>query len=130
MQSTKVQLEFDKCHMVLNLPVYLDDATSIRQLKKMFTLIHRYKYQNEQAISDLESYMKQHLEDLEADWSEKSRIYQREYQHHAYILSPKIAAEMKRNNKRRENACRACKKRYERFQKIIGYWDEIKSKYA
>lgn len=115
--------------MILNLPVYLDDTTSIRQLKKMFTLIHRYKYQNEQAISDLENYMKQHLKDLKADWSEKSIIYQREYQHHAYISSPKIAAEMKRNNKRRENACWACKKKYERFQKIIEYWDEIKNKY-
>lgn len=130
MESTKVQLEFGKCHMILNLPVYLDDTTSIRQLKKMFTLIHRYKYQNEQAISDLENYMKHHLKDLKADWSEKSIIYQREYQHHAYISSPKIAAEMKRNNKRRENACWACKKRYERFQKIIGYWNEIKNKYA
>lgn len=129
MESTKVQLEFGKCHVILNLPVYLDDTTSIRQLKKMFTLIHRYKYQNEQAISDLENYMKQHLKGLKADWSEKSIIYQREYQDHQFVLSPKIAAEMKRNNKRRENACWACKKKYERFQTVIRHWDEIKNKY-
>lgn len=117
MESTKVQLEFDRCHMILNLPNYLDDM-GIRQIKKMFTLVHRYKYQNEQAMLDLEDYMKRHLKDLKADWSEKSIIYQREYQE-----------EMKRNNKRRENACWACKKKYERLQKIIGYWDEIKNKY-
>lgn len=126
MESTKVQLEFGKCHMILNLPNYLDDM-GIRQIKKMFTLVHWYKYQNEQAMSDLEDYMKRHLKDLKADWSEKSLIYQREYQDHQFVLSPKIAAEM--NNKRRENACWACKKKYERFQKIIEYWDEIKNKY-
>lgn len=129
MELTKVQLEFDKCRMTLTLPVYLEIA-GIRQIKKMFTLIHRYKYQNEQAISDLENCMKQHLDLLNADWREKSIIYQREYQNHKYVSSPKLAAEMKRNNKRRENACWACKKKYERFQKIIGYWNEIKSKYA
>lgn len=129
MELTKVQLEFDKCHVILNLPVYLEEA-GIRQLKKMFTLICRYKYQNEQEISNLENYMKQHLDLLNADWREKSIIYQREYQNHKYVSSPKLAAEMKRNNKRRENACWACKKKYERFQKIIGYWNEIKNKYA
>lgn len=128
MESTKVQLEFDRCRMILNLPNYLDDM-GIRQIKKMFTLVHRYKYQNERVMPDLEDYMKQHLKDLKAEWSEKSLIYQREYQDHQFVLSPKIAAEMKRNNKRRENACWACKKKYERFQKIIGYWDEIKNKY-
>lgn len=49
MESTKVQLEFDRCRMILNLPNYLDDM-GIRQIKKMFMLVHRYKYQNEQAI--------------------------------------------------------------------------------
>ena len=128
MESTKVQLEFDRCHMILNLPNYLD-GMGIRQIKRVFVLIHRYKYQNEQAMSDLEDYMKRHLEDLKADWSEKSIIYQREYQDHQFVLSPKIAAEMKRNNKRRENACWACKKKYERFQTVIRHWDEIKNKY-
>lgn len=128
MESTKVRLEFDRCRMILNLPNYLDDM-GIRQIKKMFMMVHRYKYQNEQAMSDLEDYMKRHLKDLKADWSEKSIIYQREYQAHQFVLSPKIAAEMKRNNKRRENSCWACKKKYERFQKIIEYWNEIKNKY-
>lgn len=96
MESTKVQLEFDRCHMILNLPNYLDDM-GIRQIKKMFTLVHRYKYQNEQAMSDLEDYMKRHLKDLKADWSEKSIIYQREYQNHQFVLSPQNSS---RNEKK------------------------------
>jgi hypothetical protein len=82
--------------MILNLPNYLDDM-GIRQIKKMFTLVHRYKYQNEQAMSDLEDYMKRHLKDLKADWSEKSIIYQREYQNHQFVLSPQNSS---RNEKK------------------------------
>lgn len=74
MEQKQLRVEADKCHMILNIPVYLTDA-AIPQLRKMFTLICRHSYQNEQTIQAITAGMPEILEHLKADWAAKSRIF-------------------------------------------------------
>ena len=130
MEQKQLKVEADKCHIILNIPVYLTDAT-IPQLRKMFALICRYGYQNEQTIQAINSSMSEILEHLKADWANKSRIFQTEYKYLTYDYSKtrKQAAAIRANNKSLMADVKSAKKTYERFQKIIALWNETKNKY-
>ena len=128
MERKQLRVEADKCHIVLNIPVYLTDAT-IPQLRKMFALICRYSYQNEQTIQAIDASMPEILGHLEADWAAKSRIFQTEYKDPTFSRTKKQAAAIRANNKSLMADVKSAKKTYERFQKIIAIWDETKIKY-
>lgn len=128
MEQKQLRVEADKCHIVLNIPVYLTDAT-IPQLRKMFVLICRYSYQNEQTIQAITTSMPEILEHLKADWTNKSRIFQTEYKDPTFNRTKKQAAAIRIRNKSLMADVKSAKKTYERFQKIIAIWDETKIKY-
>lgn len=130
MEQKQLRVEADKCHIVLNIPVYLTDAT-IPQLRKMFVLICRYSYQNEQTIRAIDASTSEILEHLKADWANKSRIFQTEYKDltYDYNKTRKQAAAIRANNKSLMADFTSAKKTYERFQKIIALWNETKNKY-
>lgn len=128
MEQKQLRVEADKCHMILNIPVYLTDAT-IPQLRKMFTLICRHSYQNEQTIQAVNESMMEILAHLKADWAAKSRIFQTEYKDPTFNRTKKQAAAIRANNKSLMADVKSAKKTYERFQKIIGIWNETKIKY-
>lgn len=128
MEQKQLRVEADKCHMVLNIPVYLTDAT-IPQLRKMFALICRHSYQNEQTIQAITAGMPEILEHLKADWAAKSRIFQTEYKDPTFSRTKKRAAAIRANNKLLMAEVKSAKKTYERFQKIIAIWNETKIKY-
>ena len=128
MDRKQLRVEADKCHIVLNIPVYLTDAT-IPQLRKMFALICCYSYQNEQTIQALDASMPEILEHLKADWAAKSRIFQTEYKDPTFSRTKKQAATIRANNKSLMADVKSAKKTYERFQKITAIWNETKIKY-
>lgn len=130
MERKQLRVEADKCHIVLNIPVCLTDAT-IPQLRKMFALICCYSYQNEQTIQAIDASMPEILGHLKADWANKSRIFQTEYKDltYDYNKTRKQAAAIRANNKSLMADVKSAKKTYERFQKIIAIWDETKIKY-
>lgn len=128
MEQKQLRVEADKCHMILNIPVYLTDAT-IPQLRKMFALICRYSYQNEQTLQEVNESMVEILAHLKADWAAKSRIFQTEYKDPTFSRTKKQAAAIRANNKSLMADVKSAKKTYERFQKIIAIWDETKIKY-
>ena len=128
MERKQLRVEADKCHIVLNIPVYLTDAT-IPQLRKMFALICRYSYQNEQTIQAIDASMPEILGHLKADWAAKSRIFQTEYKDPTFSRTKKQAAAIRANNKSLMADVKSAKNTYERFQKIIAIWDETKIKY-
>ena len=128
MEQKQLRVEADKCHMILNIPVYLTDAT-IPRLRKMFALICRYSYQNEQTIQAITAGMPEILEHLKADWAAKSRIFQTEYKDPTFSRTKKQAAAIRANNKLLIADVKSAKKTYERFQKIIEIWNETKIKY-
>ena len=128
MEQKQLRVEADKCHMILNIPVYLTDAT-IPQLRKMFTLICRHSYQNEQTIQAVNESMVEILAHLKADWAAKSRIFQTEYKDPTFSRTKKQAATIRANNKSLMADVKSAKKTYERFQKIVGIWNETKIKY-
>ena len=128
MEQKQLRVEADKCHMILNIPVYLTDAT-IPQLRKMFALICRHSYQNEQTIQAVNESMVEVLAHLKADWAAKSRIFQTEYKDPTFSRTNKQAAAIRANNKSLMADVKSAKKTYERFQKIIAIWDETKIKY-
>ena len=128
MEQKQLRVEADKCHMILNIPVYLTDAT-IPQLRKMFALICRYSYQNEQTIQEVNESIVEILAHLKADWAAKSRIFQTEYKDPTFSRTKKQAAAIRANNKSLMADVKSAKKTYERFQKIIAIWDETKIKY-
>lgn len=128
MEQKQLRVEANKCHMILNVPVYLTDAT-IPQLRKMFALICRYSYQNEQTIQAIDASMPEILGHLKTDWANKSRIFQTEYKDPTYNKTRKQAAAIRANNKSLMADVKSAKKTYERFQKIIALWNETKNKY-
>lgn len=128
MEQKQLRVEADKCHMILNIPVYLTDAT-IPQLRKMFTLICRHSYQNEQTIQAVNESMMEILAHLKADWAAKSRIFQTKYKDPTFSRTKKQAAAIRANNKLLIADVKSAKKTYERFQKIIEIWNETKIKY-
>ena len=128
MEQKQLRVEADKCHMILNIPVYLTDAT-IPQLRKMFALICRHSYQNEQTIQAITAGMPEILEHLKADWAAKSRIFQTEYKDPTFSRTKKQAATIRANNKSLMADVKSAKKTYERFQKITAIWNETKIKY-
>lgn len=128
MEQKQLRVEADKCHMILNIPVYLTDAT-IPQLRKMFTLICRHSYQNEQTIQAVNESMVEILAHLKADWAAKSRIFQTEYKDPTFSRTKKQDAAIRANNKSLMADVKSAKKTYERFQKIVGIWNETKIKY-
>lgn len=128
MEQKQLRVEADKCHMILNIPVYLTDAT-IPQLRKMFALICRHSYQNEQTIQAITAGMPEILEHLKVDWAAKSRIFQTEYKDPTFSRTKKQAAAIRANNKLLIADVKSAKKTYERFQKIIEIWNETKIKY-
>ena len=128
MKQKQLRVEAGKCHIILNIPVYLTDAT-IPQLRKMFALICRHSYQNEQTLQEVNESMVEILAHLKADWAAKSRIFQTEYKDPTFSRTKKQAAAIRANNKSLMADVKSAKKTYERFQKIIAIWDETKIKY-
>lgn len=129
MDRSEIKIEAGKCHILLSIPAYFDECT-IPKMKRMFVLIHRYNYQNEQAIKDLESCMKSYSDELNAIWGVESKAYQRNYRDPRDARTKELAYPIKNNNEKLLNKVKRAKRQYDRFQKIIGYWNDIKVKYS
>lgn len=129
MEPKQLRVEADKCHIMLNVPIYLTEAT-IPMLRKMFALICRYSYQNEQTIQDMEPCLSDILEDYKKIWANESLRFQEEYRDPKFHSKTREeAAAIRLRNDRLMKAAKLAKKDYERFQRIIDIWNETKTKY-
>ena len=116
----------ERCTMQINTDAFFTTASLARQ-KKLLGYVFQEPWRNEKTIDTLSTYLPQKQAEAKEAWAEASRAYQNGYrlpQNHP----GQNARYIERENKHLMAEVKRCKTKYERWGKIIAYFEALKAK--
>lgn len=122
--DTLISMQADTFHA----DIYMDRLIDlpVTNTRKLFKLMHRWDFDNQQAIDRLTNYLEQAIQESEDAWKLASREFTDGWRK---VSNPKsrhpAVVETLKNNSRLTRQLKAAKARHERWAKIQSIWAEI-----
>lgn len=131
MDNTVIKFDMDCCHIELNCPYFLQHMT-LAKLKKVFELMCKQSWRNEQAIDTTQQYIELCIAEAKAQWHEASSKYQNGYvdTKFRYGLTKPQKQSIEKENKRLLDTVKRTKTAYERMVKIQDLFNAVKQKFS
>lgn len=127
--NSQITVLVERCTMQINLDPFFTQATLAKQ-KKLLGYVFQEPWRNEETIRTLDAYLPQKQAQAKDAWENASKRYQNEYTgtQFRYDLTANQKRTIEAANRKMLNEVKRCKTKYERWGKIIAYYEMLKTK--
>ena len=127
--NSQITVLVERCTMQISLDLFFTQATLAKQ-KKLLGYVFQEPWRNEETIRTLDAYLPQKQEQAKDAWENASKRYQNEYTgtQFRYDLTANQKQTIEAANRKMLNEVKRCKAKYERWGKIIAYYEMLKTK--
>ena len=127
--NSQITVLVERCTMQINIDPFFTQATLAKQ-KKLLGYVFQEPWRNEETIRTLDAYLPQKQEQAKDAWENASKRYQNEYTctQFRYYLTANQKRTIEAANRKMLNEVKRCKAKYERWGKIIAYYETLKTK--
>ena len=127
--NNQITVLVERCTMQINIDPFFTQATLAKQ-KKLLGYVFQEPWRNEETISTLGTYLPQKQAEAKEAWEAASKRYQDEYisTQFRYDLTAQQKRTVEAANRKMLNEVKRCKTKYERWGKIIAYYEMLKTK--
>ena len=127
--NSQITVLVERCTMQISLDPFFTQATLAKQ-KKLLGYVFQEPWRNEETIRTLDAYLPQKQEQAKDAWENASKRYQNEYTgtQFRYDLTANQKRTIEAANRKMLNEVKRCKAKYERWGKIIAYYETLKTK--
>ena len=127
--NSQITVLVERCTMQINLDPFFTQATLAKQ-KKLLGYVFQEPWRNEETIRTLDAYLPQKQAQAKDAWENASKRYQNEYTgtQFRYDLTANQKRTIEAANRKMLNEVKRCKAKYERWGKIIAYYETLKTK--
>ena len=127
--NNQITVLVERCTMQINLDPFFTQATLAKQ-KKLLGYVFQEPWRNEETIRILDAYLPQKQAQAKDAWENASKRYQNEYTgtQFRYDLTANQKRTIEAANRKMLNEVKRCKAKYERWGKIIAYYETLKTK--
>jgi len=133
MREQTIEIRWPAGRYFFNLPVALDSIAPSKLGKKVFEWLFKNIWVhpvNEQTRDTLDAYIPEWVADHKQQWADASIQFQRSYRDPKFFAhSKEERAVIKCENDRLMREVKSTKKSYERSEKVLTAWTEIKQRY-
>ena len=129
MDNATVRFRYDTAHFTLSYPKAITDLpqANLRKLFK-FMVSDWHREANADAVRVTHDALTAYAAETKKVWAEASKNFQNGYVDTKYHYCPNKRAAAA-NNKRLMEAVKSAKSKYERAQKLLTFFEEVKEKY-
>ena len=127
--NNQITVLVERCTMQINIDPFFTQATLAKQ-KKLLGYVFQEPWRNEETIRILDAYLPQKQAQAKDAWENASKRYQNEYTgtQFRYDLTANQKRTIEAANRKMLNEVKRCKAKYERWGKIIAYYEMLKNK--
>ena len=127
--NNQITVLVERCTMQINIDPFFTQATLAKQ-KKLLGYVFQEPWRNEETIRTLDAYLPQKQAQAKDAWENASKRYQNEYTgtQFRYDLTANQKRTIEAANRKMLNEVKRCKAKYERWGKIIAYYEMLKTK--
>lgn len=127
--NNQITVLVERCTMQINIDPFFTQATLAKQ-KKLLGYVFQEPWRNEETIRILDAYLPQKQAQAKDAWENASKRYQNEYTgtQFRYDLTANQKRTTEAANRKMLNEVKRCKSKYERWGKIIAYYEMLKNK--
>lgn len=127
--NSQITVLVERCTMQISLDPFFTQATLAKQ-KKLLGYVFQEPWRNEETIRTLDAYLPQKQAQAKDVWENASKRYQNEYTctQFRYDLTANQKRAIEAANRKMLNEVKRCKAKYERWSKIIAYYEMLKNK--
>lgn len=127
--NNQITVLVERCTMQINIDPFFTQATLAKQ-KKLLGYVFQEPWRNEETIRTLDAYLPQKQAQAKDAWENASKRYQKEYTgtQFRYDLTANQKWTIEAANRKMLNEVKRCKAKYERWGKIIAYYEMLKTK--
>ena len=127
--NSQITVLVERCTMQINIDPFFTQATLAKQ-KKLLGYVFQEPWRNEETIRILDAYLPQKQAQAKDAWENASKRYQNEYTgtQFRYDLTANQKRTIEAANRKMLNEVKRCKAKYERWGKIIAYYEMLKTK--
>lgn len=127
--NSQITVLVERCTMQISLDPFFTQATLAKQ-KKLLGYVFQEPWRNEETIRTLDAYLPQKQAQAKDAWENASKRYQNEYTgtQFRYDLTANQKRTIEAANRKMLNEVKRCKAKYERWGKIIAYYEMLKTK--
>lgn len=127
--ADQITVLIENCTLQIDLDVFFDQTTLMKQ-KKLLEYVFRETWRNEESIRALGTFLSRRQTETKKDWSTASKQYQNDYvcTQFRYDLSTRQKQTVEAANRKMLNEVKRCKSKYDRWVKIIDYYEKLKIK--
>ena len=127
--NNQITVLVERCTMQINIDPFFTQATLAKQ-KKLLGYVFQEPWRNEETIRTLDAYLPQKQAQAKDAWENASKRYQNEYTgtQFRYDLTAQQKRTIEAANRKMLNEVKRCKAKYERWGKIIAYYETLKTK--
>lgn len=127
--NNQITVLVERCTMQINIDPFFTQATLAKQ-KKLLGYVFQEPWRNEETIRILDAYLPQKQAQAKDAWENASKRYQNEYTgtQFRYDLTANQKRIIEAANRKMLNEVKRCKAKYERWGKIIAYYEMLKTK--
>ena len=127
--NNQITVLVERCTMQINIDPFFTQATLAKQ-KKLLGYVFQEPWRNEETIRILDAYLPQKQAQAKDAWENASKRYQNEYTgtQFRYDLTANQKRTIEAANRKMLNEVKRCKAKYERWGKIIAYYEINKTK--
>ena len=127
--NNQITVLVERCTMQINIDPFFTQATLAKQ-KKLLGYVFQEPWRNEETIRTLDAYLPQKQAQAKDAWENASKRYQKEYTgtQFRYDLTANQKRTIEAANRKMLNEVKRCKAKYERWGKIIAYYETLKTK--
>ena len=127
--NNQITVLVERCTMQINIDPFFTQATLAKQ-KKLLGYVFQEPWRNEETIRTLDAYLPQKQAQAKDAWENASKRYQNEYTgtQFRYDLTANQKRTIEAANRKMLNKVKRCKAKYERWGKIIAYYEMLKTK--
>ena len=127
--NSQITVLVERCTMQINIDPFFTQATLAKQ-KKLLGYVFQEPWRNEETIRTLDAYLPQKQAQAKDAWENASKRYQNEYTgtQFRYDLTANQKRTIEAANRKMLNEVKRCKAKYERWGKIIAYYETLKTK--
>lgn len=129
MDNTQITVLVERCVMWINPDPFFDNST-LTNIRKLFRYVFHEPWRNDETIRTLDAYLPQKHAQAKEAWERASKRYQNEYTdaRSHYYLTAQQKRRVEAANRKMLNEVKRCKSKYERWGKIIAYYEMYKNK--
>ena len=127
--NNQITVLVERCTLQINIDPFFTQATLAKQ-KKLLGYVFQEPWRNEETIRTLDAYLPQKQAQAKDAWENASKRYQNEYTgtQFRYDLTANQKRTIEAANRKMLNEVKRCKAKYERWGKIIAYYEMLKTK--